>query len=147
MHVVPAAMKERLLRFIREDGLTVLIVILLVAVYAYLRTPGDEFATLAELDTRLAAGQPTIVEFYANNCSICLLNKPKVDQLERDLAGQATVLRLDVKDNVGLALAARWNVVGTPTFFVLNGAGDVVYARAGAPDIEALKAAVAAAQP
>lgn len=139
--------KEKLIRFIKGDGLTVLIVVLIVAVYAYLRTPGDEFASLSELETRLAAGQPTIVEFYANNCSICLLNKPKVDQLERDLAGRAAVLRLNVKDNVGLALAARWSVSGVPTFFVLNGAGDVVYARAGAPDIEGLKAAVAAAQP
>lgn len=139
--------KEKLIRFIKGDGLTVLIVVLIVAVYAYLRTPGDEFASSSELETRLAAGQPTIVEFYANNCSICLLNKPKVDQLERDLAGRAAVLRLNVKDNVGLALAARWSVSGVPTFFVLNGAGDVVYARAGAPDIEGLKAAVAAAQP
>lgn len=139
--------KEKLLRFFKEDGLTVLIVLLLVAVYAYLRAPGDEFATLSALDAQLTVGQPTIVEFYANNCGICLLNKPKVDQLERDLAGQAAVLRLNVKDNVGLALAARWGVSGVPTFFVLNGAGDVVYTRAGAPDIEALKVAVAAAQP
>lgn len=140
-------MKETLVRFIKEDGLTVLIVVLIVAVYAYLRTPGDEFASLNELDARLTAGQPTIVEFYANNCSICLLNKPKVDQLERDLAGQATVLRLNVKDNVGLALASRWGISGIPTFFVLDGAGDVIYVRPGAPDIEGLKAAVATAQP
>ena len=140
-------MKETLVRFVKEDGLTVLIVVLLVAVYAYLRTPGDEFASLDELDARFTTGQPTIVEFYANNCSICLLNKPKVDQLERDLAGRATVLRLNVKDNVGLALASRWGVVGTPTFFVLDGAGNVIYTRAGAPDIEGLKAAVITAQP
>jgi len=140
-------MKEKLARFIKEDGLTVLIVVLIVTVYAYLRTPGDEFASLSELDAQFTAGQPTIVEFYANNCSICLLNKPKVDQLERDLAGQATVLRLNVKDNVGLTLATRWDVRGVPTFFVLNGAGEVIYARAGAPDIEALEAAVATAQP
>ncbi|MGC9393683.1 MAG: thioredoxin domain-containing protein [Anaerolineae bacterium] len=140
-------MKEKLVRFIKEDGLTVLIVVLIVAVYAYLRTPGDEFASLSEFDARLTAGQPTIVEFYANNCSICLLNKPKVDQLERDLAGQATVVRLNVKDNVGLALASRWGVAGIPAFFVLDGAGNVIYARAGAPNIEALKAAAATAQP
>jgi thiol-disulfide isomerase/thioredoxin len=140
-------MKEKLVHFIKEDGLTVLIVVLLVAVYAYLRTPGSEFASLDELDTQLMAGQPTIVEFYANNCSICLLSKPKVDQLERDLAGRATVLRLNVKDNVGLALASRWSVVGTPTFFVLDGAGNVIYARAGTPDIEGLKTAVVTAQP
>jgi thiol-disulfide isomerase/thioredoxin len=140
-------MKAKLVHFIKEDGLTVLIVVLIVAVYAYLRTPGDEFASLNELDAQFAAGQPTIVEFYANNCSICLLNKPKVDQLERDLAGQATVLRLNVKNNVGLALASRWGVVGIPTFFVLDGAGNVIYTRAGAPDIEGLKAAIVTAKP
>jgi thiol-disulfide isomerase/thioredoxin len=140
-------MKENLIRFIKQDGLTVLIVLLLVAVYAYLRTPGDEFASLEALETRLTAGQPTVIEFYANNCSICLLNKPKVDQLERDLLNQATVLRLNVKDDVGLALAARWGVSGVPTFFVLDGGGNVIYARPGAPDTAALKAAVVAAQP
>ena len=139
-------MKEKLIRFIKGDGLTVLIVVLMVAVYAYLRTPGDEFASLTELEVRLTAGQPTVVEFYANNCSICLLNKPKIDQLERDLEGGAAVLRLNVKDKVGLTLASRWGVVGTPTFFVVNGAGDVIYAQAGAPDVEGIKAAVAAAQ-
>ncbi len=139
-------MKEKLIRFIKGDGLTVLIVVLMVAVYAYLRTPGDEFASLTELEVRLTAGQPTVVEFYANNCSICLLTKPKIDQLERDLEGEAAVLRLNVKDKVGLTLASRWGVVGTPTFFVVNGAGDVIYAQAGAPDVEGIKAAVAAAQ-
>ncbi len=139
-------MKEKLLRFIKGDGLTVLIVVAIVAVYAYLRTPGDEFASLSELEARLTAGQPTVVEFYANNCSICLLNKPKIDQLERDLQGQAAVLHLNVKDRVGLALASRWGVLGTPTFFVVSGAGEVIYAQAGAPDIEGIKVAVAAAR-
>jgi thiol-disulfide isomerase/thioredoxin len=139
-------MKEKLIRFVKGDGLTVLIVVLIVVVYAYLRTPGDEFVSLNELEARLTAGQPTVVEFYANNCSICLLKKPKVDQLERDLEGEATVLRLNVKDQVGLTLASRWGIVGTPTFFVVNGKGDIIYAQAGAPDVEGIKAAVVAAR-
>ena len=135
-------MKERLQRFIKEDGLTVLIVLAIVVIYAYLRTPGDAFASMSELEAQLTAGRPTVIEFYANNCSICLISKPKVDRLERDLATRASVLHLNVKDKVGLALASRWGVVGTPTFFVLDGNGDIVYAQAGAPDIEAIKAAV-----
>lgn len=135
-------MKERLQHFIKEDGLTVLIVLTIVVVYAYLRTPGDTFASMSELEAQLTAGQPTIIEFYANNCSICLISKPKVDQLERDLETQAAVLHLNVKDKVGLELASRWSVVGTPTFYVLDGQGDIVYAQAGAPDIAAIKAAV-----
>ena len=135
-------MKESLQRFIKEDGLTVLIVLAIVIIYAYLRTPGDTFASMDTLETQLTSGQPTVIEFYANNCSICLLSKPKVDQLERDLEGQALVVRLNVKDKVGLALASRWGVLGTPTFLVLNGQGDIVYAQAGAPDIESIKTAV-----
>jgi thiol-disulfide isomerase/thioredoxin len=136
-------MKEKLSRFIKEDGLTVLIVLAIVVIYAYLRTPGDAFASVSALEAQLTAGQPTVIEFYANNCSICLLSNPKVNQLERDLENQATVLHLNVKDKVGLALASRWNVIGTPTFFVLAGQGDIVYAQAGAPDIDAIKSAVA----
>lgn len=135
-------MKEKLLHFIKEDGLTVLIVLLIVVVYAYLRTPGDTFASMDMLEAQLTSGQPTIIEFYANNCSICLISKPKIDQLERDLTGQAVLLRLNVKDKVGLNLASRWGVVGTPTFFVLDGSGNVVYAKAGAPDINGITAAV-----
>lgn len=143
-------MKEKLQRFIKEDGLTVLIVLLIVVVYAYLRTPGDTFASTSALETQLTSGTPTIIEFYANNCSICLISKPKIDQLERDLTGTAVLLRLNVKDKVGLELASRWGVVGTPTFFVLDGDGTIIYARAGAPDIEGITAAVlgtSAAQP
>ncbi len=138
-------MKEKLVAFIQGDGLTVLIVLVLIALYVYLRTPGDEFVSPDALKAQLSAGRPTIIEFYANNCSICLLSKPKVDQLERDLEGTATVLRLNVKDEVGLRLAGEWGVFGTPTFFVTNGKGEIVYVRAGTPDIEALKAAVSAA--
>ena len=82
-------MKEKLLHFIKEDGLTVLIVLLIVVVYAYLRTPGDTFASTSALEAQLTSGLPTIIEFYANNCSICLISKPKIDQLERDISGQA----------------------------------------------------------
>ena len=47
-----------------------------------------------------------------------------------------------MKDKVGLNLASQWGVVGTPTFFVLDGDGKVIYAQAGAPDIDDITAAV-----
>jgi thiol-disulfide isomerase/thioredoxin len=135
-------MKERLLKLLREDGLTIAIVLALAIAYIVLRTPGDQFASLETLETRLASGQPTVIEFYSNTCSICLASKPKVDQLERDIATQASLLRLNVKEDTGQALAYRWQITGVPTFFVLDGRGQVVYRRAGAPDAAAIKAAV-----
>ena len=136
-------MKERLIKLLKEDGLTIAIVVALVIGYAVLRTPGDRFASLADLESELAAGRPTVLEFYSNTCSICLTSKPKVDQLERDIASQAGLLRLNVKDGPGQDLAYRWQVSGLPTFFVLDAEGETVYRRAGAPDVAALKETVA----
>jgi thiol-disulfide isomerase/thioredoxin len=128
--------------FWKENWFLILVVTLLAAGYLFLRTPGDTFASLADLEARLTAGRPTIIEFYSNSCSICLVSKPQVDRLEARLEGQAEVLRLNVREEVGRQLATRWNVRGVPTFVVLDGEGGVVYASAGAPDVEALQAAV-----
>jgi thiol-disulfide isomerase/thioredoxin len=134
----------KLARFIRQDGLTVAIVVILIVTYALLRTTGDSFASAAELETRLTSSpMPTVVEFYSNTCSICLISKPTVDRLEEELRGQAQVLRLNVKDEVANALAYRWGVRGVPTFFILDATGSIVYAQAGAPDVAALKNTVA----
>jgi len=129
-------MKERLIQLLKEDGLTIAVVLALAIAYILLRTPGDEFDSLADLETRLTAGRPTVIELYSNTCSICLISKPRVDQLARDISPQADVLRLNVKDGVGRELAYRWQVAGVPTFFILDGQGEMVYRRAGAPEVE-----------
>lgn len=134
--------KAKLIKFLKEDGLTVAIVLLIIGVYAFLRTPGDQFDTLTDLKTQMQAGHPTVIEFYSNTCSICLISKPKVAQLERELPQNVPLLRLNVKDPVSNALAAQWRVVGVPTFVVLDGQGAVTYFRAGAPQNDEIQAAV-----
>lgn len=137
-------MREKILSFLKEDGLTIGIVLALVIAYIVLRTPGDTFDSMADLEAQLADGAPTVIEFYSNTCSVCLASKPKVDQLERDLADQAQLLRLNVKAGVGNQLAYRWQVTGVPTFFVLDRQGEAVYRRAGAPNTDEIKQQVAA---
>jgi thiol-disulfide isomerase/thioredoxin len=130
--------RDRLVQFIKDDGLTVLIVMSLVAVYALLRTRGDTFETTEAFQTSINGVQPTVIEFFSNNCSICLTSKPKVTQLERELQDYARVLKLNVKDRVSQGLANQWGVQGVPTFIVLDAKGNVIYARAGAPDLQAI---------
>jgi thioredoxin-related protein len=65
-----------------------------------------------------------------------------VDGLERELEGQAQVLRLSVTDDVGAALAMRYGVRAVPTLVMLNGAGEVVLNQAGVPDRAEVMAAV-----
>ena len=136
-------MKEKLIALLKEDGFTLAIVGILIIAYAILRTPGDSFASAAELEAEITNGQPTVVEFYANNCSICLTSKPKVDQLERDLTPAAQVLRLNVRNDPGKSLAYEWGVTGVPTFFVFDGNGEMLYRRSGAPDVTAITETVA----
>ena len=68
--------------------------------------------------------------------------KPVVDRLERDLQGQAQVLRLGVMDDVGGKVAMRYGVRGVPTFVLLDGAGEVVFKQAGMPDRDEIRAVV-----
>lgn len=68
--------------------------------------------------------------------------KPAVDRLQRELEGQADVLRIDVMSRVGNALAQRYGVRAVPTFLVFDGQGEIIYAQAGFPDRAAVIAAV-----
>ena len=65
-----------------------------------------------------------------------------MDGLERDLEGQAQVLRLSVMDDVGGELAMRYGVRGVPTFVLLDGAGETVLIQVGLPDRAEIVAAV-----
>jgi len=56
-----------------------------------------------------------------------------VDRLERELEGQAQVLRLNVMDRVNGELAMRYGVRGVPTFLLLDSAGNIVWGQVGAP--------------
>ena len=49
-----------------------------------------------------------------------------MDGLERELEGQAQVVRLNVLDDVGGELAIRYMIRGVPTLLVLDGDGRVV---------------------
>lgn len=140
-------MKDKLLSILKEDGLTIAIVLALVIAYLVLRTPGSDLRTISDVEAAITDGQPHVVVFFANNCSICLVSKPKVDQLERDLASQAAVLRLNVRNDPGRALAYKWSVAGIPTFFVFDSNGEQVYRRSGAPDVAAITAAVEGLKP
>lgn len=70
------------------------------------------------------------------------MSKPVVDRLEQELEGQAQVLRLNVSSSVNVNLAMRYGVRGVPTFLLLDGAGNVVWGQAGAPNKGKIIAAV-----
>jgi thioredoxin-related protein len=60
--------------------------------------------------------------------------KPIVDGIERDLEGEASVVRLSVLSNVGARAAQRYGVRSVPTLLVFDGQGQLVEQRSGIPD-------------
>jgi thioredoxin-related protein len=62
-----------------------------------------------------------------------------VDRLERDLEGQAQVLRLSAWSPVGRQLAARYGVHGVPTFLLFDGTGQMIHSQVGRLDGERIQ--------
>ena len=50
----------------RENGLFLFVLLVLVVAFLLLRTKGTKFVSLDAFDTVIASGQPVIVEFYGN---------------------------------------------------------------------------------
>ncbi|MCL4303731.1 MAG: hypothetical protein KJ077_49050 [Anaerolineae bacterium] len=57
--------------------------------------------------------------------------KPIVDGLERDLAGRARVVRLDLLSSLGRQAAHHFGVRGLPTLLVVDGKGQVILTQVG----------------
>ena len=77
---------------------------------------------------------------------VCLYSKPAVDGLECDLEDSAVVLRINVREEVGRAVARRYGVRVTPTFIVFDRTGREAHRQSGgAPDTERLRAEMAQA--
>lgn len=98
----------------------------------------SDIANLADLDAAAALGTPVVLELYSDTCTICLINKRKVDAMEADLAGQALVVRVDATEQVGREASRRYGMRALPTFVVLGPDGSEVYRESGSPDIERL---------
>mgnify|MGYP001109552719 FL=1 len=53
-------------RVLLENWMTILVLVLAVGGYAFLRTPGDDLASTEVFDTQATNGEPLVVEFYSN---------------------------------------------------------------------------------
>ena len=65
----------------------------------------------------LAAGEPVLVDFYADWCGPCKMLSPVVDEIAGEVSGCKVVkLNVDEAPNV----AARYNVMSIPTLMVFR---------------------------
>ena len=95
--------------------------------------PGSELADC------LKSGRPTIADFGAGWCKPCKMMEPVVERLAQELTGHVKVAKVDIDENMELAM--RFQVMGVPTFGIFKD-GKLVQRIVGAVGYEALRAAV-----
>ncbi len=109
-----------------ELGLLALYSAAAVVVFFVMRTPPAKLAhfdELAAFDKVLRDTRPTLLEFYSENCGVCMAMRPAMDRLEHDAGHRLQILRVNVKDPIGRQLAERYRVTFTPSFLLFNSYG------------------------
>ncbi|NOZ58751.1 MAG: thioredoxin fold domain-containing protein [Euryarchaeota archaeon] len=90
---------------------------------------GMKFDSRRDYEEALKSGKPTIVEFSATWCSICVRMEPVVEKMRAKYGDRVNFVVLDFDRE--RSLAGAYGVRGTPTFILLNASGDVVGGAVG----------------
>ncbi len=80
-----------------------------------------ESNTQEEFKKALAAGKPFLVDFGANNCVPCRQMRPILKDLEKEYAGKAGILVIDVYKYQDLAKEYKIQLIPTLVFFDAKG--------------------------
>ena len=64
-----------------------------------------------------------LVDFYADWCGPCIVMKPVIDEIEKELAGKIEVKKINVDENQ--YEANKYGVMSIPTYLVLKDGREV----------------------
>ncbi|MFN6569813.1 thioredoxin family protein [Dendronalium sp. ChiSLP03b] len=115
---------------VRNFLIAIVAIALSVALVLGLRTESTS-ASLTQLDeastpleVAINNGKPSIVEFYANWCTVCQKMAPDIAQLEKQYADKVNFVMLNVDNTKWLPEMLKYRVDGIPHFVFLAKNGE-----------------------
>ncbi len=79
---------------------------------------------------------PVIVDFAADWCQPCKIQKPILQKLAKEEAGRVKIITIDVDRNK--AVAQKYNIMSVPTLMIFK-AGKTMHRQAGVHQLSQLK--------
>ncbi|WP_414565301.1 MULTISPECIES: thioredoxin family protein [unclassified Anabaena] len=117
---------------VRNFLIAIVAIALSVALVLGLRTETTS-ASLADLDqastpleVAISNGKPSIVEFYANWCTVCQKMAPDIAQLEQEYTDKVNFVMLNVDNTKWLPEMLKYRVDGIPHFVFLDNNGETI---------------------
>lgn len=120
----------------------VLLALAFVAGFFALRTGEGDVADIRDHEAIIGNGRPTMIEFFSNFCTACLVLRPTVDDMIASLGDDVNVLRVNIHSEEGQKMREAYNFSFTPEFVVLDGAGIEIWRDHAPPQLSALQALV-----
>lgn len=94
------------------------------------QTTGTSLTQLDEkstpLEVAIANGKPSLVEFYADWCTVCQKMAPDIAQLKQDYSDQINFVMLNVDNTKWLPEIVKYQVDGIPHFVYLDKSGATI---------------------